>query len=67
MSSVVVSKVAMEGGEPFISYSRGTLSTECQAGRGWELLGVGNTPQIHSTHALAPLAPAIWTTESPGS
>lgn len=62
LSSVVVSRVGMGGGEPLISSRRGTLGTEGQAGRGWEPLRVGNAPQIRSARALASLAPAIWIT-----
>lgn len=40
MSSVVVSRVGVGGGEPLHSFSRGILSTVRE---GVELLGIGNT------------------------
>lgn len=67
MFSVVVSRMGVGGEEPLNFYSRDTVSTERQARRRWELLGVGITLKIYSAHSLTPSVPVIWTTESPGS
>lgn len=56
LSSVVVSRLGVGGGEPLNSFSRGILNTVRE---GVGAVGTWEHQLIHSAHSLAPSAPMI--------